>query len=74
MKPIKDPCLKIIDRAVHSLHMTEEAGHKIRFYKLVSFCHHQVDNLKDSRMKNPMLLTALAYIAWNSTDKGKLEI
>lgn len=74
MRPLIDRCIPIINKAIRSLEMSEEAGHKIRFYKLVSFVHLQVDNVKDPRLKNPMLLTALAYIAWNSTDKGRLEL
>ena len=74
MKPIQEKCNQIIERAIRSLEMNEEAGHKIRFYKLITFCHHQVDNVKDTRLKNPILLTALAYIAWHSTDQGKLEL
>ena len=74
MKPINLTCEKIINKAIQCLEMQAEAGYSMRFYRLVSFVHHQVDNLRDERLKNPLLLTALAYIAWNSTDKGRMEL
>ena len=69
---MKKDVITLIDKAIAHLESMEEASHKIRFATLQTFVTLQTDTKKG--LKDPFLLTAIAYIAWNSTSKGKLEI
>ena len=73
IKPLLPLVENLIQKGLNHLHMMEEANHKVRFMSVQQFLTLQVDNSRDDRLKNPFLITAVAYIVWHTSTEGKLE-
>tara|TARA_R110002060_G_scaffold5588_3_gene8687 strand:+ start:609 stop:851 length:243 start_codon:yes stop_codon:yes gene_type:complete len=72
-KPLLPLVETLIQKGLNHLHMMEDANHKTRFSTLQNFLTFQVDTSHDERLKNPFLITAIAYIVWHTSTEGKLE-